>query len=713
MAEVLDEKDVETRIVVRKTSPDPDPAEQPQEAVNVVKYFSKAEQKKIAARCCDDYDVDVRSRSKHMRRLEAWQKLYSSVLGPKSRPFQNCANVNLPMLAYVVLQIHARLFDMLLPARGTWFYSVPTGEEDVHRAEITEKFTNHYLQREMPDYSFNTHDLLWQFVINGSAFERIIWDLKEGRVKSEAVPIEDFVVPFAEKDLDPYMRNLSRYTYVQYLSLYDLQEYAARGILENVKGLEAAEPTKRVSSSFKDTVNRAAGQDDLTDHSPEDRPRQVLEQHRKLVLPKKKNGPAGFDGYLHPVAITIDSESEKILRIIVREEDDPKDVARYEKELESHAMALQQGVVVEGTPEPPARREICHFVHYRAFPSNGFYGLGFGDFVGPLNQASNTLVNQIIDAATVRTSPPAVVSRQVRMQRGDILTAPGSVVEVDAPPSVLKDGITWLQPPPLDPSLAAISSELEKMANRVAGAGEILSGEPAGNDETATTSKIRLEQAQKQISILARLLLEYRKYAVRNIWRIFAAYLPDQDVVEVLSEDGSFNTLEYSRRMFAVDADVLPAADPRVTSRVQKVEEAMNLAAYVAQNPVTAQNIQIQVAATMRVLRALDEPEMARMVIEGFQQQQQPPPPKPQYEENAGFLNGQEAAVNPEDDDDAHIADMGDFLLNYQDIMNQSPEATQALERHARAHTAQKVIKEGRANEQQQQAQALLGGVPR
>src|SRR5882724_8504035 len=89
----------------------------PSEAVNLVpllKGMQTAKKKDVlkdmSATVLSEYDADVRSRSRRMKKIDKFQKLYASVVKAKSFPFQNAATVNLPFLAYPSLQIHARLF---------------------------------------------------------------------------------------------------------------------------------------------------------------------------------------------------------------------------------------------------------------------------------------------------------------------------------------------------------------------------------------------------------------------------------------------------------------------------------------------------------------------------------------------------------------------------------------------------------------------------
>jgi len=197
------------------------------------------------------------------------------------------------------------------------------------------------------------------------------------------------------------------------------------------------------------------------------------------------------------VIVTVDDESKKLLRFVVREEPDPDDHARFQRETAAHDSYVQRmeafvreaqayqtaseamavaGMPMDPTVQPPMPpppptgidvdpeslmpepvapqrvREICFFTHYRLFPSEGFYGLGFGDFIAGLNKAVNTLINQHIDGGTLRNSMPGFISAQMKGQRGSINVQPGELIEVDAPMGSIKDGMHFPEFPPPDPT---------------------------------------------------------------------------------------------------------------------------------------------------------------------------------------------------------------------------------------------------------------------
>ena len=589
----------------RPESDDTPPVTAP--SANLVSLFTDDERRKMSNRCLDDFKQDVESRANHMRMVRKWYELYAGVQKVKNWPFQNAANVNIPILTYAVLQVHGRLFDMLLPSKGDIYHSVPTrttDPEEVDRAERTELWVNWYIRENIPEYRPSYDATIWQLVIFGDCFRYWYWDYTENRLCAEWIAIDDMVVPYSCKITDPSMRGVPRYTLIRHLSLFELQDRAESGefdedVVSKLKPGDAGTASRK-DSEFREIVDAVDGKEKGTAQSfLDDEERDVYEQHRWLRFPddpaRAAKNPA-FDGKPHPVRVVIDEPSEKILAIYLREEDDPHDARRFVKEKAAFDKSIQDHMAYEvsggmqpdpqtGAPMPmptpppaPARpkevrqREVCFFTHWMAFQGEGFHGLGLGAFIGPLNEAQNTLFNQQIDRSTVNNAGGGVISRQVRFQRGPIDRQPGKYVEVDAPASAVKDGLqNWPMVPP-DPDGRWFVQYIEQMANRTSGSGDTLSGEPIGTNETARAAMARYEQAQKQISVLASRILAYMTCDARIIWRLFSVHLDADEYYEGRCVDGDNKPrqVHIGPDDFKADAKVVPTADPRISSHAQR-----------------------------------------------------------------------------------------------------------------------------------------------
>jgi hypothetical protein len=723
----------------------------PSDAVNLAALLAPMEDAKkgkplldvMAETCLSDYEADVRSRRDRMKKIDEFEKLFASITKVKNFPFQNAATVNLPFESYVVLQTHARLYDMVVPASGKIMLSSPTNLEDVERASLTEKFGNAYLRYRMTDWATGMDVTLLQMCKAGSAFRRTYWNSNEEKVRSDSIPMADFVVAYWTKCDDPSLRGVPRYTLVDRPTIFDLEDEAATGYYINVDKIKVGDGDARASDdSLRETVRKEDGVHPAEESSDDDKERMVLHQYRRWRMPKKPGVHPSFDGRAHYVIITIDAKSRKVLRVVVREEDDPVDAARFEKQsaafeqhtqdlvdhtkaLASHADAVAIGeklgkvpppppvapipppgleVDDDGqplAPKPPRQRELTFFTHYKCFPGEGFYGLGFGDFIAPLNKAANTILNQHIDGVTLKNARPGFISRQLRGARGSVNVQPGQFEEVDAPLGVLKDGIVWLDPPQSDPSTMPLIELLQEMVEKFGGS-DILSGEMPKSNNTATGMTILNEQAMAPITVLARRTKEAEKHELDKIWRCWGTFLPDKEIVDIIDENGVSQSITIGREMFRPDAHVMPVSDTRMKS--QKVQETSNLYAMGSQNPIIASNPAAMQMLTEDMLRAMD----ANKVIPLIQPQPpQPPEPRPHWQEDADYLRGKDSPVNPADDDTAHIKGHIEFK-NTEAGKAMDPTQAKMHDAHIRSHMAQRLDKAG-ADLQNMMA---MGGAP-
>jgi hypothetical protein len=775
------------------------------ERSNLAAFMTEELQKNIATKVRERFDRDLSSRADRMKRLRDLQEMYALIPKPKNFPFHKSANVRTPALTAPNLQIQARLYDMVWPANGRIFSVVPgPSDEDQAIARITETFGNSYVRYKMPYMAQGLDDTLHQTCLYGSGFRRTYWDGYCMKVRSDWVPIDDFVVHYKQRSQDPSMSDVPRYTYRHWLTLAELEEFAEAGVFVNVEDIPVGVDGDRQRSEFAEAADKIAGQSTEDDEADDDTPRPVLEQHCRWKMPNQPKRHPAFNGKSRYVVILIDAWSGKLLRVALREEDDPDDRRRFERQMQAFetyqqelvAFAAKQqaqllppppgqdlagppvpggadmamGLPPGGPPdttmpppgpppgppdttlppgagalfpppdsipnaaapppqpaaplEPPApvappapirKRQICFFTHYRCFPSDGFYGLGYGDLLFGLAMAQNTILNQHIDGVTLKNSKPMFMSRQLRMQRGQVNVQPGEAIEVDAPMGSIREAIMFLDPPENDPTTVPLVKMLDGMKDQMAGSADLMSGQIPGSNQTKGGLQILAEQAMAPITVLARRIKEAFRHELEKIWRCFGVFLEDEEIADVVGEGGKAAEITVGKWMFTPTAHLVPASDPRMKS--QRVEDHMSLVQYVSQNPIVMQNPQLGMPILSQLLeqglRIFPDGDKLLPILQRAQQPPPPPPPpqpKPQWAENAGFLTGQDSPVLPSDNDDEHLGILQMFMQD-PDAQAMDKVGRDMAEKHLRAHLAQRMMKKGAAFEQQRQ-QALPGSVP-
>lgn len=698
------------------------------ERANLATSLDEDQRKALAGRIRARFDSDVASRAPRMKRCKELQKLYAMVAETKNFPFHNAANIKAPTLTGPQLQIQSRLFDMVWPASGRIFNVLAGTIDELPLSHITEEFANSYVRYKMPNMAQGLDDSLHAMTLYGSAFRRTYWDAALTRIDSGPVALEDFVVAYRYRSVDPSMADVPRYTMIHHLTVDEIADMGS--LVTGADAVKAHAGEEDHESAFRDQAQKIDGVTHDPTEDDEDRKRPVLEQHFRWKTPNNSGKHPAFDGKPHYVYALVDAWSGELLRLSLREEDDPDDLRRFQRQQQavSEHEAAQRLVALQApqmdpmtgapipppippgptppTPKPIRKRQICFFTHLRCFPSDGFYGIGYGDVLYGLAIGLNTTINQHIDGVTLRNAKPALMSSQVRMQRGNVAVQPGSFVEVDGPIGAIRDAIMYLDPPGNDPSTVPLIQMMSGMADAMTGSADTMSGVLPKSNQTAEGVSKLIEQALTPINVLGRRVLLALTHELQKIWRCFGVFLEDAEIVDIIGESEQPKRIEISRAMFTPTARLVPASDPRQKS--QRVNDHQALMGYVTQNPFIMKD-PVQAAPLLRAmteqgLRIFPDGERMMQFLPPAQPPGPPPPPPPvpYWEEDASFLNGKPSHVNQADDDNLHLQGHSAFQQTQGQML--APPMKDALEQHLRDHIAATIRKQfGGQNGQQQQ----------
>jgi len=256
-----------------------------------------------------EYQEDLASRSEWEANVATYIKLFTSFMEVKNTPWPNASNVCLPLLAIAVLQFHARAYDALIPPKEI-MRALPTGDEDIPRADRVGKYMNYQLLYKMPDFEEGMDKTLIQLPIVGDAFRKTVYDADLDMVVSVHTASDDVVVNYGTASLESALRITHRLT----MTPWDINRRINKGIYaEWARNLPSG--TEVIVSKIKEVVDNAQGTQD-TASGTSVKPRIILEQHRDLDLEGSGVG--------QPYVVTVDLEQRKVLRITKREYLDPQ-----------------------------------------------------------------------------------------------------------------------------------------------------------------------------------------------------------------------------------------------------------------------------------------------------------------------------------------------------------------------------------------------------
>lgn len=507
-------------------------------ADNVALQLSEEELETLGAKVVSDFESDKRSRYEWERKMEKALKMALQVMEEKSFPWPNASNVKFPLITIAALQYHARAYPALI--NGTRLVKCRILGDDTDgsagkRASRIEKHMSYQILEEDENWEDQMDKVLITQPIIGCAFKKTYFDSLKGHNVSENIIARDLVVPYYTKSLE----TAPRISHILYMSKNDIYERVVKGLFSNVE-LEEKEPLPQ-EDPLKETRDKSQGMAPPTEES-EIRPYEIIEQHLYMDL--------DGDGYEEPYIVVVHRDSKKVLRI----------VARF----------LVTGVEYEGekvlriTPEH-------YFTKYPFIPSpdGGFYDLGFGSLLGPLNESINTLINQLIDAGTMSVTGGGFLSRGIKLRGGTMAFQPNEWKPVDTTGDDLRKGIMPLPVREPNQVLFTLLSLLINYGERIGGAVDILVGENPGQNTPAETTRTMAEQGMKIFSGIFKRTYRALKEEFRKEYRLNQVYITERVHLGdlVISPD------DYRENGRAI----VPAADPNMISDSQKIMQAQML----------------------------------------------------------------------------------------------------------------------------------------
>lgn len=508
----------------------------------------------IGAQVVTEYDLDLSSRQEWETRNAEVLKLALQVTEQKTFPFPNgqSSNVKLPLITIAALQYHARAYPVLVPSTDIVHCRIDGDDPDGKKSKRAERIAKHMTYQRLvedKDWEEQTDKVILCQPIMGSPFKKTYFDPARRTVISEQVRAEDLVIPYYAKSLE----DSSRITHVLKLSSNQMYERVGRGLYRDF--LDDMIPPSGNGDAHSGTQQIEQAQDQRQGiRKPgrdDDEPRKVLEQHRYLDL--------DGDGYKEPYIVTVDLTTRQVLRIVARYF---KSDIQYSKDDKTRIVYI----------------EPLHFFTKFPFipsPDGGIYDLGFGSLLGPLNESTNTIINQMIDAGTMYNLGGGFLNKNVRIKGGQEFFNPGEYKRLEGPLADIRQAILPL--PTKEPSavLFQLLSLLINYSERVSGTTEIMVGENVGQNTPAGTAQEMVKQGSMIFNGIFKRTHRAFKEEYTKILRLNKLFASQLKVFELPITTRGFAIVESDYSELSID--VSPSADPNVSSDTQRQQQAQML----------------------------------------------------------------------------------------------------------------------------------------
>ena len=566
-------------------------------SVNIAEELDDHQKHKIGKSVVDGFETDLASRKPWEKDLESWTKLALQIADTKTFPWTGAANIKYPLLATAAMQFAARAYLTLVPSNGKIVKcrvvgADPTGEKSA-RADRISTHMSYQLLEQMDGWEEDMDKLLISLPIAGTVFKKTYWDAAKQQNCSKLVLPKNLVVNYYARCIE----DAERISEVILMSPRKVKERQNEGIfldthLPRPSGENILE-SDRVNIAFQ----LEADDDKTTDYT-------LIEQHCFLDLDE--------DGYAEPYIVTVEYGSARVLRIVPRFSD--KDVLVNEK-----------GKVVKIEP-------VQYYTKYDFIPNpdGGFYSIGFGRLLGPLNESSNTIINQLVDAGSLSNLQSGFIGKGLRIKMGEAKFSPGEWKAVNATGDDIKKQIFPLPVRDPSPVLFNLLDLLLKSGKELASVAEIFVGKMPGQNTPATTTMATIEQGMKVFTAVYKRVYRSLAKEFQKLYVLNREYMNPQEYVEVLDEP-----VEQEDYMGS-ENDVIPAADPTAVSNQEKqakVQALLQILQLGTINPM---------AVTELYLEAFEIPNPEKYIN---QPQPQGPSPEQQQMEAKMQLEQQKAQM--------------------------------------------------------------------
>lgn len=551
------------------------------EAVNIAEHLDEDKLKKIGHDAAEGFEIDLISREVWEHKIEEYTKLALQIQDQKAYPWPKASNVKYPLLSTASMQFAARAYPTLVPSDGKVVIGQVIGKDPddskQEQAERISTYMSYDIMHQMDGWEEDMDKLLIMLPIVGTMFKKTFWNPIKKKNCSHLLLPKNVVVNYWATN----MCDAERISEMIPMSKRILkQKQMSKLYLDCDLG---APPSIPFEFHPKQTQWMPAN-DDTT-------PYEIIEQHCYLDLDD--------DGYAEPYIVTFHRQSRKVLRV----------TARYD---ESTILFNDDGTL--------AGIDAIHYYTKFGFipsPDGGFYDIGFGMLLGPLNESVNTLINQLIDAGTLNNLQAGFIGKGLRLRMGDMRFMPGQWQAVNAVGDDLKKQIFPLPTKEPSPVLFQLMGTLVSSGKELASIAEIFTGKMPGQNTPATTTMATVEQGMKVFTAIYKRIYRALQEEFCKLFKLNATYLDPQTYSAVINEPigpDDFDETTYR---------VIPAADPNAVSAQEKLQKAESLLQLL---PI---GVLDPVAVIKRVLQAQEQPNFEQLLNQSVQQTGQMPPPQP------------------------------------------------------------------------------------
>ena len=555
---------------------------------NIMSDIDEEKIKEIYNRCNEGFENDFDSRRERNETLKEANKMAMQILDKKSYPWPDCANVKLPLITTGAIDFASKIYPAIIQDDEVVRCKIVAADNDDRRIEKMKAgnrlatYLNWQLLEKMDSWREDEDMLTYALPINGIMLKKVYYDVIDNKFCSDLVFPENFFTPNDTRNID----TAERVTHVYQMSTEDIISSLRAKVFGGFDVNELKKDNILLDNGDGGVDNEIVREEDRINEDGNSNAWTVCEQHCWIDL--------DGDGYREPYIVTFIPQLEKVVRI----------TARYDE-----ASIISEGKeIVKINPIP-------YFTKYSFLqsPDGSFYSLGLGELLLPINEAANTVTNQLLDAGTLNNLPAGWISKSAKLAAGDMSLGPGEFKQVNSFMGKISDQIMLLPTKEPSATLFELLKNLIDSANSIASVKDLTNTDFPSNSSVITTLSI-IENGMSPFKAI------YKRFhaALTKEVKLLAYWM---EKYAEMDEYAEISGNEATPADFKELSTIVPVSDPSLVTSTQKMGRAQFLDSLIQSGNPTIDPM--KVTAEMLTLMGVDPTSVMA----------EPTPPNPTEEE--------------------------------------------------------------------------------
>ena len=503
----------------------------------------------LATQVCEDFTDDKNSMEEWERFVREGRLLAKQELNGKSEPWEKSANFKSALLLQASIKFGDRANLALLKKKDLVKHDVIGKDEDNIKADRGERVATHMnyqLNYEMESWRDDHDFLLYQVANEGTIFKDTFFDATLGQNKSELVKYPDFAISQSAT-------NIKTVPFTRCLDIKKSQ------VLENVAAGVWVESDIDVD---RRTDSEAAEGETVS-------PERFLQQQCFFDL--------DGDGYEEPYLVVVHQTSKTVMRIVARYEaenifvkrtiDDFEEVTTLQKEmvrqnvLDVRDLEVEDLTLVRINPI----NSITKYGFIPDFVDGNYLNLGYIHLLGAVVQSINSSANHLLNSGTLANLQGGWLARGFRKLMGPLRFKQGHFEQTDIPARELQEGIKLHAFKEPSATLLALNAAMTIEAKETVSITDLISA--VGANAPATTMLGMIQEQLMPVTALIMRLFRAEKEEFAKLYRLNSKFTDPENYRIILDDEEA----DFERDYETITLDVMPAANPEFTSKIQNL----------------------------------------------------------------------------------------------------------------------------------------------